>query len=83
MDEKSKVLAKAVGEYLFSLRNEQHISQEEMAARLQITTRGLRKIEKGEVDASFYLLRSIVLELGGDMELFIHKVEKNVKIMTE
>ena len=83
MDEKSKVLAKAVGEYLFSLRNEQRISQEEMAARLQITTRGLRKIEKGEVDASFYLLRSIVLELGGDMELFIDKVEKNVKIMTE
>lgn len=83
MDEKSKVLAKAVGEYLFSLRNEQRISQEEMAARLQITTRGLRKIEKGEVDASLYLLRSIVLELGGDMELFIHKVEKNVKIMTE
>lgn len=83
MDEKSKVLAKAVGEYLFSLRNEQRISQEEMAARLQITTRGLRKIEKGEVDASFYLLRSIVLEFGGDMELFIHKVEKNVKIMTE
>ena len=83
MDEKSKVLAKAVGEYLFSLRNEQRISQEEMAARLPITTRGLRKIEKGEVDASFYLLRSIVLELGGDMELFIHKVEKNVKIMTE
>lgn len=83
MDEERTLMAQLIGEYIVSTRRDKHIRQYALAVKADIPQRTLRTLEKGEVDASFYLLRSIVLELGGDMELFIHKVEKNVKIMTE
>ena len=81
MNEDGRLLAKVIGEYLVSLRWEQHIKQESLADKLQITRRGLRKIEKGEVDVSARLLSRIVNELGEDMGDFWKKVEKNMKVM--
>ena len=64
-----------------SLRWEQHIKQQSLADKLQITRRGLRKIEKSEVDVSARLLSKIVEELGEDMGEFWKKVEKNMEVM--
>ena len=74
-------MAKVIGEYIVSLRWEQHIKQQSLADKLQITRRGLRKIEKSEVDVSARLLSKIVEELGEDMGEFWKKVEKNMKVM--
>lgn len=65
-----------------SLRWEQHIKQQSLADKLQITRRGLRKIEKSEVDVSARLLSKIVEELGEDMGEFWKKVEKNMEVMS-
>lgn len=81
MNEDGRLLAKVIGEYLVSLRWEQHIKQQSLADKLQITRRGLRKIEKGEVDVSARLLSQIVEELGEDMGEFWKKVERNMKVM--
>lgn len=81
MNEDGRLLAKVIGEYLVSLRWEQHIKQQSLADKLQITRRGLRKIEKGEVDVSARLLIKIVEALGEDMGEFWKKVEKNMDVM--
>lgn len=81
MNDEGRLLARIIGEYLVSLRWEKRIRQQELAQAVQVTQRGLRKIEKGEVDVSAYLLRRLVLALGEDMGEFWQKVEKNMEVL--
>ena len=83
MDAEARLLAQVIGEYIVSVRCEKHIRQQELAQAVQITQRGLRKIEKGEVDVSAYLLRRILLALGEDVTIFWEKVEKNMEMRKE
>ena len=80
MGEEARLLAKVIGEYIVSLRWERRIRQRDLAQAVQITQRGLRKIEKGEVDVSVYVLRRILQALGEDAATFWDKVERNMRL---
>ncbi len=83
MDDGRVLLARVIGEYVVSLRKDKNIRQERLAQLAGVEQRTLRRLERGQVDVSVFVLRQVVLALGEDMTCFWQKVERNLKIMGE
>lgn len=70
MDDGRVLLAKVIGEYVVSLRKDKNIRQERLAQLAGVEQRTLRRLERGQVDVSVFVLRQVVLALGEDMTCF-------------
>ncbi len=83
MKDERILLAKVIGEYIVSLRKDKNIRQQHLAKLAGVEQRTLRRLERGEVDVSVFVLRQVLLALGEDMLRFWQKVEKNLELMEE
>ena len=57
-------ISKAVGDRIRTLRNEQNLSQEELAERANINPTHLGRLERGEKSATLDSLEKVVIALG-------------------
>lgn len=68
-----KDLLRHVGRRIAQLRSEGGLTQEELAARLRISDRYLRRIEAGEMNLTLWSLAKIANKLGVGMAAFLEK----------
>jgi transcriptional regulator with XRE-family HTH domain len=70
-----------IGELIRQLRQKKGITQEDLAARTELSVRTIQRIEGGEVDPRAYTLQAIANALDVDFEIFseseIRKDENN------
>ena len=72
-----KILAVNLKKY----RQENRISQEELAARAELSTRGYGKIERGEVHPSLETLDKLARATGLSQSSLLTDVEQNTSVV--
>jgi transcriptional regulator with XRE-family HTH domain len=63
-----------IGEYIKEKRLQKGMTQEELAAKTDISIRTIQRIENGEVDPRSYTLQMIAKELDIDFSIFMENV---------
>jgi len=71
------------GELIKELRIKKGMTQEELAAKTDISVRTIQRIENGEVDPRAFTLQAIAAALDIEFELLNNKVDKDYELKRE
>ena len=71
------------GELIKELRVKKGMTQEELAAKTDISVRTIQRIENGEVDPRAFTLQAIAAALDIEFELLKNKVDKDYELIIE